>query len=486
MKSALRTPPAYRWLDEASGWVSLFLVVWAPWALGCAVTWAINVLVSGCYTLGGLLALKAFIRWRAGYTPERWVQPTPAGRRWLWLLATLTVLFLGWVLAGAANGRGYIEISRAGPILHAYDREPLAWLPASLDAPYSWRAFWRWTSFALAFWALRDWLVGKSRREKHHAEDYPFPTARVRLLLWTLALSGAALALTGILQRLDGTSKLLWLVQPVINKLPEAQFGSYPYRANAAQYFNLIWPAVLGFWWALHAQTGQQNPKAKLGNDPSVLLLPAVMLMMAVPVVATTRGGALILVALTGGVVVVAACQRRVTLRLRLALGLVLVGALALGWVLGGAAQQRRFATVFDDQMSGRTEAYKTGWKMAEEFGWRGSGAETFSSLNFLYRDSLEEKWQGYLHDDWLETYVTLGGVGLVLVLLSLGGVVAVFWTSTGARAPAFFSLGVGLGLVGLLVHAKFDFPFQMESLRFTFLVMLAVLLASPVRAAAR
>ncbi len=482
MKSAHRTPPAYRWLDDASGWLTMFLVVWAPWAFGCTDGWSIRPLIAGCNVLGALWLAKAFLRWRLGYIPERWVHPTPAGRWALRALAVLSLLFLAWAFIGAANGRGYLEITPLGPILHEYPREPIAWLPSSHDALMSWRAAWRWTAYCLAFWSVRDWLIGKSRRERHEAGDHPFPTDRIRKLLWTLAISSSLLALTGILQRLDGTTKLLWLLQPALNDRTETQFGSYAYRGNAAQYFNLVWPAVLGFWWALHAQAKALNPRSKVGNEPSVLLLPAVVLLMAVPIVATTRGGALVLVGLAGALVVVAGIQRGVSRRLRLALGTTLVVALALGWLLGGEAQKKRFTTIFDDQMSGRTEIYRTAHHMAREFGLLGSGAESFTGLNYLYREKLEERWQGYAHDDWLETYVTLGGVGLALAILLLLALTVGSLTSAGVRVPPFFPLTVGLGMAGILIHAKLDFPFQVESLRFTFLVMAALLLASPCR----
>ncbi len=480
MDAAQRTPPLHRWLDSLSGALILFLVVWAPWAFGCTIYWAITTLVKTCLGLGILLALKWLVRWRFGYRPARWIEPTAAGRWLVRALAVATVLFLAWIYAGVWNAHGTVELTRAGPLIHAAERDPLPWLPASYDRQSSADEALRLLAYALAFWAVRDWLLAKTRSEKHRPQECPFPPQRLRWLLWTVALSGAALALTGILQRLDGTDKLLWLIQPELNKWNHSQFGSYPYRTNAAQYFNLVWPVTLGFWWALHAQNRQRNPRAKFGNEPALALLPCVMLMMAVPIVSTSRGGALVLVMLVFGVVAVVALQRKVSRGVRFGLGGALVAALALGWILGGEAQKRRFATVFDDQLSGRVEIYKTAHNMAREFGWRGSGAGTFLPLNVLYREDLEEKWQGYVHDDWLETRVTLGTVGLGLAVLLAGLLAAHWFTSTGPLPPAVFPLFTAAALLGMMVHAKFDFPFQIQSLRFMFLVIAAVLLTAP------
>lgn len=476
MDASKRSPTAYRWVDDLSGIVLLILVVWAPWAFGCTTTWAINVLVGGCYLLGIFLVTKWILRRWLDYGPARWVEPTKAGRWALRALAGLTVLFLAWVLIGAVNARSTVEFTRAGPLLHETARTPIAWLPASYDAPMSWRAFWRWTGLALAFWAARDWLIGKTRHERHHSDEDAFPPGRLRQLFWTLALSSAALALTGMLQRFDGTTKLLWLIEPVIRREATMHFASYTYRSNAAQYFNAVWPALLGFWWALHERSLKLNPRSKLGNDPGVVLVPAVVLMMAVPFVAASRGGALLTMALVVAVMVVMTLQKNVSRKFRIGLAVAMAAALGLGLFLGGEFLGKRFETVLVDQLSGRSEIYLAGRKMVAEFGWLGSGAETFTSISHLYRQSPGEEWAGYLHDDWMETLVTLGGVGLALVIGLLGGVVAVFWTGRGIRAPLAFPALLGLGLAGLLTHAKFDLPFQIVSLQFLFVILCGVL----------
>jgi hypothetical protein len=48
-----------------------------------------------------------------------------------------------------------------------------------------------------------------------------------------LAINGALLGVEGIVQRLEGSGKLLFLIQPQVNR-SETQFGPYAYRANAA------------------------------------------------------------------------------------------------------------------------------------------------------------------------------------------------------------------------------------------------------------
>jgi O-antigen ligase len=183
---------------------------------------------------------------------------------------------------------------------------------------------------------------------------------------------------------------------------------------------------------------------------------------------------------MAGLVVVVTSLQRRVSWGVRAGLGAALVGALVLGWMVGGEAQQKRFATVMDDNLSGRVEIYRTARNMTHDAGWLGLGADSFKSLNFLYRENPEEKWQGYVHDDWLELRICLGLVGLLLALGLLGGVVAVWGSSVGPGAPGVFAAFTAIAIGGMLLHAKFDFPFQVESLRFLFVTVCAVWLCAP------
>ena len=136
-------------------------------------------------------------------------------------------------------------------------RNAIPWLPHSYDQAASWEAFWKYLGLAGLFWALRDWLLTLSPKEAARFDLEGFPShagsrlpVRLRRLFWILTVNGTLLAIEGLMQRAEGGNKLLWLIVPRYEKDAETQFGPYAYRANAAQYFNLLWPAVLGFWWA--------------------------------------------------------------------------------------------------------------------------------------------------------------------------------------------------------------------------------------------
>ncbi len=473
-----RTPAIYRHLDTVTGALLLFLTVWAPWAFGGTTFWAIRVTNIAGYALGIILLAKWIVRWRLGYAPPRWAEPTPAGRWLTRLLALLTVVILAYVLAGALNARATTSYSRAGVEFLYSERTPVAWLPASYDALQSRPAFWNWLGIALCFWAARDWLLGKSRRERR-LEETPavtFPSERLTVWLWTLVISSSLLALECILQRLDGTDKLLWLIKPQMGNTADFRFGPYAYRTNAAQYFNLVWPVSLGFWWSLRAAYRQKHgASARVGGGAHVMVLPCTLLLAACPIISTSRGGSLIMGVLTVGAAVVLLTARSAGgWGGRIALGGMFAAVLAFALALGGEALSKRFVVTGLDA-NGRTEIYDTAHRMLPDFTWFGSGAGTFPSLYPIYRARAEYPWASYTHNDWLQTRITLGRIGLAVLVVMLVSVPLIVRHSRGRGVPVQFAALLTLALGGMLTHAVFDFPFQVHSLLFLFCLLLAV-----------
>ncbi len=76
----LRQLRFYQQADALSGWLIAFMVVFSPWAFGTTQPWSIWTMNSCGYLLGALLAAKLFIRFRRGYRPARWDDPSAFGR----------------------------------------------------------------------------------------------------------------------------------------------------------------------------------------------------------------------------------------------------------------------------------------------------------------------------------------------------------------------------------------------------------------------
>jgi O-antigen ligase len=298
-------------------------------------------------------------------------------------------------------------------------------------------------------------------------------------LLWVLAVNGGLLGLEGIAQRLEGSGKLLFLVTPRVNAAADTQFGPYAYRANASQYFNLLWPACLGFWWTLNRSFGFKRKAYHL-----VLVCCGVM--AACPIISTSRGGALV----TVGIAVLAAFLLAVThfllsahwqqdrrTRTTTLAGLLLffAGALAFGFALGWKTLKPRMAHIGEDYEH-REEMYERARPMADDYPLFGTGPGTFEPVFQLYRKTTDTYWPAQLHNDWLETRITFGWLGSGLIALAFIAVVLRWFARGGIHGGRRFIILIWLALAGCLVHARFDFPFQVHSIVFVFLVLCAIL----------
>jgi O-antigen ligase len=487
----------YRLCDDFTEVIIYLMLIFSPWAFGTTQPWSIWTMNAGGYCLGLFLLAKLFIRRFKGYLPPR-LDDAPGtegdkaknfitSRGITAPMAILTAALLLYSFIAAANARSTYDAQGLSFTPH------LHWLPASFDSARSWftptsgHGFLSYLAMACAFWAVWDWLLGistgeeRARRGKAAFEGRnsgPLIPARLRRLLWVLSVSGGLLAMESIAQRLEGSGKLLFVIKPRVNPEGETQFGPYAYRANASQYFNLLWPVCLGFWWTLQ--------RARPAGTRHHLLLFCATLMAACPIISTSRGGALITVGILLAATLFLAASyfflpsrrrddkgsRRWTLSL---LALFFIAVLATGFSFGWKALKPRMAKIaegFED----REQMYDFARPMARDYPWYGTGPGTFDPLFQLYRKSPDTYWPAQLHNDWLETRITFGWVGSALIALALMTVLARWFVRGGGiHGGRRFMVLTWLALAGCLVHARFDFPFQIYSIEFLFLVLCAM-----------
>jgi len=287
------------------------------------------------------------------------------------------------------------------------------------------------------------------------------------------------LAVEGIVQRLEGSGKLLFLVKPRVNPGAVTQFGPWAYRANASQYFNLLWPVCVGFWWTLHLTCGTRK------RAHHVLLVCA-SLMAACPIISSSRGGAMVAAGIMVFVLLVAGAMtfflrsrrgeeapaRRFALA---ALAIFLVSGLVLGLSLGWKNLAPRMAETLEG-FAGREQMSALARPMAADYPWFGTGPGTFETVFQLYRPALDTYWPAQLHNDWLETRITFGLLGSGLLWLALGIVLAHWFVPGGFQGGRRFMLLTWAAICGCLAHARFDLPFQVHSIVVLFLVLCAIL----------
>lgn len=492
----------YRLCDRATEILLYLLLVAAPWCFGATEEWSIWGMTALSWVLGGLLLGKKVLQRtpEAVGTKNKFLRSLPgcsvghgAPISLLALMAlTGLILLYGFISVVNARSAYYPDAFRF------VERAHLTWLPHSFDRWQSLSGLVIYAGLALAFWAALDWLVddplprpgsraempGRSAvRDRHDAysaaPDRPAPrflTPKLTRLLWVLCINGALLGIESILQRLDGGGKLLWIRTTRIYPWAEFQFGPYAYRGNAAQYFNLIWPVCLGFCWSLRAeQRRKAGGQTKVGSGPHLLLMPMAILMAACPVISTSRGGALL--ATVGLLILFAAFfflrRRHQTISTLGSIGLAIL-LLGPGFYLGWAPLKKRWlelTTENVDVSGGRLEQYEMAVKMIRDYPLFGMGPSTYPHMCQFYLDALQE-WFWQAHNDWLQTIAEWGAIGFCLIVAALLLALAIPAKRGTSNPVLLCTLFVSLFLT--LVHAVFDFPFQIHSILFTYLVLLA------------
>ncbi len=466
-------------LDVALGAVVLFVAAYAPWGANTKVPWLTWVLVGACWAAGILWLATTGVRWASGGEAEE--AGSGAARRgmaWRWTMGGMLVLMAALAGQIAVSAWNWTAVATVVPdgIEWKY-REAMEGWPTTLDRDATWAAWVRYLGLAGFFWAARGWLGRRDGgRDLRTGVAGSHVSERMRRVIWAWALGGGLMALVGIVHRLDKGKELLWLM-PLKDTPNEAMFGSFPYRANAGQYFNLTWPMVLGAWWVLR-ERGFDSAGHRRPVGASSFLVVCVALMIAGVFTAASRMAiAVALVQMTLSVFLLGATARSWGARIALAGGLLL--ALTLGWLAQGDFLRKRFENALvDTTLSGRTSIYGYARPMAERFPMWGWGAEAFRTAGELHRSGFHGNPE-YVHDDRLETRGGLGwvGAGLVLGLLSLVPVLA--WTGGTSGCPGAVRWGGAMGLGGMLVHGCVDYPFQVPSLQVAWVLMAAVLVAA-------
>ncbi|MCL4786274.1 MAG: O-antigen ligase family protein [Verrucomicrobia bacterium] len=485
--ASVRQVLAYRACDRFSGWLICFMVVFSPWAFGTTQSWAIWTMNVTGYVLGTMLLFKLWLRFRFNYRPARWnsdeiQSDTQRTRQFAVLaLAVLTSAILAYCLIAALNARSTYDGRQQIFIYH----EHLSWLPHSYDQTRTWQTFFNLVALALFFWATRDWLLGltpdEERANRAHSEDpsyrRPLP-ARLRRLLWILCLNGALLGAQGMAQRLSGTNQLLWFQETRLNKSAEAQFGPYAYRSNAAQYFGMVWPVGLAFWWMLRREARRtRETTAGFRRTRHHWLLPCVGVMAACPIISLSRAGALVtmgMILLASMIFLLAWRRRHPSVRFGIVLFFALV--FALGAYFGWDQFSERMKQ-FDEGLELREKMYETARLITHDYPLFGTGPGTFEPVFQLYRASTDEYWPAQLHNDWLETRITFGWLGSALIGAALLIVLGRWFVPGGLEVRWPVPALLWLSVAGCLVHARYDFPFQVYSLQVLFLLVCVLLM---------
>ena len=441
------------WLAAATEGLLFAMIVFAPWAFGTTQPWSMWCMNLAGYALGGMLGAKLWLRHKLRLNS---LGPDFAPRRLILALALLTVAILGYVFIAAANA----EFTYIGTEWRQEPHSHVKWLPHSLDRNATWGIFWNWLALACVFWAVHDYLAGDLRAESSQR--------RLQRMVFVLAANAALVALEGIFQRSSGTAKLLWFMPTHDNPTASAQFGPYAYRSNASQFFNLVWPLALGIWWQRHLHSSRRAQHH--------WLLPCVMLLLAGSLISLSRAGAGVAILQLVACVCLIVGSSGLTTASRLGMVLVFVATVGAASYLGWDQLSARLHGSAADPLSGRRETYQLAERMTKDYPWFGVGPGAFGSVFQFYRNSPTDYWPGQLHNDWLEYLITFGRAGCAL-LIAAAGLIGGRWFAAGGF-PAHWTIAafIWVALGGCLLHARFDFPLQIYSIQFVFVLLCAIL----------
>lgn len=388
--------------------------------------------------LFALLGLATFLDFSNCLYERRW----PQLPRWV-LVASILILLQGW---WQVNYSTFITSSGSES---AHRR--------AVDSMTT-------TTFLLgAFWALCDLVRNRKL---------------LRMLVYGAIGVGVLVSLIGIVLKLESRDVLALIWTPA--EMNWNNFAFYKYHGNAGAFLNLVWPLTLVF-----ARRAFERPTGM----PVQLMwaLGAIISGLAFFFNASKAALVIALLILPWPFWTSLKQMERSRLALLMIGGLLLIGGasvLSLGMAKETAFQRLTEVSNVSISAQGRWDAYGQYLDYLPNVGLGGIGPGQFS-LAFPYQDSplgnIEEGLREYAHEDYLQTLIEWGWCGaLWWALLIFGGLYRAW--SVYRRRQEFSSktdrhllLGCMIGIGGVLVHALFDFPLQVASIRLFFFLLLAI-----------
>jgi len=323
-------------------------------------------------------------------------------------------------------------------------------------------------------------------------------------LVFSICLAGVGVVCFVFLQKLTGN---LLILKSLNGRVP-LSFGPYRYWGNAASFLNLIWPVLAAM--ALHA--GMRHTRGW-----SIWMAAAVLVFSALYINISKAGQALGVVGLIlfGSFAFFYILQRK---RLSLATfpwrmtAVVAVPALLLAIALFFGVHWSRWDRLQSQglQQNERLIAYSYFLKILPDSGWTGCGPGTFQRvyLHYVGDDPVMHRTPFWVaHQDYLQTLVEWGYIGAILwgallvpAALRLAGRCLALQriARNGSTAEPGYAFGLGdklrcffqalpnpntppiqggalIAILLIAIHAGMDFPMQIESLQFYFLIWIAL-----------
>ena len=251
-----------------------------------------------------------------------------------------------------------------------------------------------------------------------------------------------------------------------------AATGTYVNKNHFAGLLEMAMPMLLALWSiemlpvvTHRGEILREHPRNRDLRFAMRAMFSALMVMMLLALLLSRSRAGIGAGLFAFGVAIVAMVWRSATLQVKIALGLVALGAVSLGAYVGLTPVLERFAPdTFSLEYRGRVELAVATLQAALDFMPLGSGLGTFADVFRRYQDARIAGFIDHAHNDYAEAILELGVAGLAAIALLLAAYV-LRWRQVlrqrESRRLRFVQVAAGLGMLAMIVHAAFDFNFH-------------------------
>lgn len=458
----------------------LIMVCLSPWALGSVGAEFEVYLFAGVALLLALWAARMLAEWRVSW------QSCPvalclAGMIMLGVLqlTPLSRSTLDWLSPGTTQIYSRLLPTQPEALPHGEARESMLVPPGSTVSLYP-DPTRKFLTYLLAIFAL--YVIVRNNIASIGA---------IRRLSIAVLINGAALSLFGLIQFFGNSEPgTIYWTYPSSG----TPFGPFVNRNHFAFYINLCIGLSLGLLLVrtqrsrmhevtidLPMTTRLSSTLRDLLHDPGALWIGGgLALMLSSVVFCLSRGGFLALIG--AGTLCAMLIMMQGRGNWRICATLLSVGtAIALLIWFGLERIEARWATFWTGQAveDGRVFLLTHAWLLIKQFPVLGTGYGTFQFVEPLYMHTANDVGVIYehAHNDYLESLIEGGVVGLMLRLLAIGFVFRFTYRAFrfhNSTATAALALGLLFAFTSTVIHSFFEFGLYVPSI-----VVLAVVLCA-------
>lgn len=413
------------------------LLFWLPIPLGSNRAWAIGIL---CIATFGLCAW-----WGIKHLQNQ--QPLPRAFRKAWPVLGLFTLVQGWVFTSFY----VLDGSQGGSLDPARTFQQLL-LGIALTA-----------LFALTL------LLLKSRR-------------RIKLVIYTLIISGICQAIYGSLMTLSGIEYVLFLPKEAYKGVAT---GTFINRNHLAGYLELCLAVGIGFMIASLKDNsfgswrdfGRRTLEALLGTKARVRI--GLVIMVAALVMTHSRmGNTAFFASMTlAGVIALILSKRASRATVILLTSLIIIDLVVVGTFFGVEKVVNRIENTTRNTIA-RDEVNEQALPLLKDNLITGTGPGSFYGVFPEYRQQDIRIYFDHAHNDYLQFAIEFGLIGFIPLLLA---VLLTFIIALRAQWQRKDTLMRGLSftaimaIIALGIHSTVDFNLQIPANAATFMVILAL-----------